>query len=62
MAPDTSVTSSDLVTMSSLIMNGDMEALIVSHLWTNVDDDLYTHIQDFFSHVDFPSFLKSSIL
>ena len=60
-APDASVTSSGLISVSSLIENADMESLILAYIQTNAHDAIYTCIQDFLGHVSFPFPLNSFI-
>ena len=60
-APDASVTSSGLISVSSLIENADMESLILAYMETNAHDAIYTRIQDFLGHVSFPCPLNSFI-
>ena len=54
-APDASVTSLGLISVSSLVENADMESIILAYIETNAQDAIYTRIQDFLGHVSFPS-------
>ena len=60
-ALDASVTSSGLISMSFLIENVDMESLILAYMQTNAHDAIYTCIQDFLDHKNFPCPLNSFI-
>ena len=60
-APDASVTSSSLISVSSLIENVDMESLILAYMETNTHDAIYIHSQDFLGHMSFPCPLNSFI-
>ena len=60
-ALDASVTSSGLIFVSSLIENPDKESLILAYMETNAYHTIYTRIQDFLGHVNFPCPLNSFI-
>ena len=60
-APDASVTSLSLISVSSLIENANMESLILTYMQTNTHDAIYTCIQDFLGDVSFPCPLNSFI-
>ena len=60
-APNASVIFLGLISVSSLIENADMEVLILAYMQTNEHAAIYTHIQDFLSHVSFSCPLNSFI-